>query len=194
MFKLAALYVETNGIYFKDPEIDPWDQIRDARKYAGPYAVIAHPPCNRWCKYARVNQTRYGIPVGADDGCFEGAVNSILKYGGVLEHPAQSIAFDKFNIGKPAKDGWIESPRGGFICQVYQGQYGHKAPKPTWLWVVGITESDLPKINHAKISTGVSCTPLTGVPSLPPKERSATPKQFKELLKTIALKVPKTLA
>lgn len=46
---IAALYVETNGIYFGDPEIDPWDEKRDARRYTGPHAVIAHPPCQRWC-------------------------------------------------------------------------------------------------------------------------------------------------
>ena len=33
---IAALYVETNGSYFNLDGVEPWDQERDARKYAGP--------------------------------------------------------------------------------------------------------------------------------------------------------------
>lgn len=49
--QIAALYVATDGAYFGVPGIDPWDEARDARKYAGPWAVIAHPPCQRWGRY-----------------------------------------------------------------------------------------------------------------------------------------------
>lgn len=45
---IAALYVETDGAYFGLPNIDAWDEPRDARKYAGPYPVVAHPPCQKW--------------------------------------------------------------------------------------------------------------------------------------------------
>ena len=48
---VAALFVETNGIYFGLPNIDPWDKQRDARLYPGPHPVIAHPPCERWGRY-----------------------------------------------------------------------------------------------------------------------------------------------
>ena len=41
---VAALFVETGGAYFGVPGVDPWDVPRDARKYAGPYPVVAHPP------------------------------------------------------------------------------------------------------------------------------------------------------
>ncbi len=48
---IAALYVETGGCYFGVPWlIDPWDEQRDARLYAGPWPVVAHPPCQRWGK------------------------------------------------------------------------------------------------------------------------------------------------
>lgn len=47
---IAALYVETDGAYFGLPGVDPWDEARDARKYAGPHPVVAHPPCQRWGK------------------------------------------------------------------------------------------------------------------------------------------------
>ena len=40
---IAALYVETDGAYFGLPGVDPWDEPRDARKYAGPHPVVAQP-------------------------------------------------------------------------------------------------------------------------------------------------------
>jgi hypothetical protein len=46
---VAALYVEKDGAYFGLPGVDPWDEERDATLYDGPYPVVAHPPCNRWC-------------------------------------------------------------------------------------------------------------------------------------------------
>jgi hypothetical protein len=63
--KVAALYVERSGVYWNLPDVDPWDEDRDARKYAGPYPVVAHPPCERWGRYA-------GEDVGNDGGCFSG--------------------------------------------------------------------------------------------------------------------------
>ena len=44
---IAALYVETGGAYFGLEGVDPWDE---ARRYAGPHPVVAHPPCQRWGK------------------------------------------------------------------------------------------------------------------------------------------------
>jgi hypothetical protein len=48
---IAALYVETGGCYYGLPDVDPWDLARDARTYAGPWPVVAHPPCERWGRY-----------------------------------------------------------------------------------------------------------------------------------------------
>lgn len=48
---IAALYVETDGAYFGLEGVDPWDEARDARKYAGPWPVVAHPPCQRWGRF-----------------------------------------------------------------------------------------------------------------------------------------------
>ncbi len=49
---IAALFVQTGGVYFGLPNVDPWDVKRDARQYAGPWPVVAHPPCSRWCRLA----------------------------------------------------------------------------------------------------------------------------------------------
>lgn len=33
---IAALFVNSGGIYFDVEGVDPWDEARDARTYAGP--------------------------------------------------------------------------------------------------------------------------------------------------------------
>jgi hypothetical protein len=48
---VAALYVATGGCYYGLEGVDPWDAARDARLYAGPWPVVAHPPCERWGRY-----------------------------------------------------------------------------------------------------------------------------------------------
>lgn len=36
MTMVAALYVERGGVYWDQPDVDPWPIDRDARLYAGP--------------------------------------------------------------------------------------------------------------------------------------------------------------
>jgi hypothetical protein len=137
---IAALFVQTNGSYYGLPDVDPWDEKRDARKYAGPWPVVAHPPCERWGRYwgggpsAKVRRK-----LGDDNGCFRSAYESVYEFGGVLEHPEASHAFKRFGLGRPVwRAGWMQSDDGrGQICCVAQGNYGHRARKLTWLYYVG---------------------------------------------------------
>ena len=48
---IAALYVETHGIYRGMQGVSVWDIVRDARRYIGPHPVVAHPPCERWGRF-----------------------------------------------------------------------------------------------------------------------------------------------
>jgi len=48
---LAALFVETDGVYFNCDGIVPYDITNDARWYRGPFKAICHPPCKRWGRY-----------------------------------------------------------------------------------------------------------------------------------------------
>ena len=113
---IAALFVETGGRYFDLDGIDPWDEVRDARKYAGPYPVIAHPPCQRWGKMwmgspSHVAKTGIRKIKGDDGGCFRWALHSVRKYGGVIEHPWQSHAWPHFGLTVPPKKGGVGEGR-----------------------------------------------------------------------------------
>lgn len=148
---IAALYVETDGAYFGLPGIEPWDEARDARLYAGPYPVVAHPPCQRWGKLWAgqplwIKRTGIRKVKGDDGGCFAAALAAVRAFGGILEHPWGSQAWPHFNINVPPRaGGWIAADfHGGWTCCVEQGRYGHYARKPTMLYVVG---ADLPELD-----------------------------------------------
>lgn len=151
---IAALYVQTNGSYFDLPDVDPWDEARDARQYNGPYPVVAHPPCQRWGKMwfgqpLTVKLTGRRKKKGDDEGCFEAALKAVRQYGGILEHPWGSHAWAHFGLNKPSREGgWIAADMlGGWTCCIEQGRYGHYARKPTLLYAFGV---ELPELLWGK--------------------------------------------
>lgn len=186
--EVSALFVATGGVYFGLEGVDPWDEPRDARKYVGPYPVVAHPPCSRWCQLAYVNQKRYGHKVGDDEGCFEFALTSVRRWGGVLEHPAFSYAWPAFGLPRPSRAGWQRTTCGGWVCQVSQGAYGHRARKLTWLYCFGI--HPLPLCWDVPTPTAqVSFCKNHGnsaLPRLSKKEAASTPIAFRDELLSIA--------
>lgn len=188
MPELAALFVERSGHYSTVPGIDLWDEARDARGYTGPHRVVAHPPCSRWCQLAYINQKRYGHKVGDDGGCFASALASVLQWGGVLEHPARSYAWKAFGLAKPSKGGgWLQDS-GGWVCEVAQRAYGHRARKLTWLFYVGPKPPELDWTVPAPTAQVSFCknhgnSPL---PRLSKKEAAATPPAFAQVLMGLA--------
>lgn len=186
---IAALYVQKDGAYYGLEGVDPWDEDRDARRYAGPWPVVAHPPCARWCQLASVNAARYGQKIGEDAGCFEAALSSVRTYGGVLEHPAYTIAWSSFGLPKPVKGGWSKGLFDeGWVAQVSQSAYGHRARKRTWLYYVGDQPPSLdwrdPR-TEAWVSFG-DHDRYPDVPRLSKKEAKATPSAFRDLLIDLA--------
>jgi hypothetical protein len=196
---IAALFVLANGPYAGIPDVDLWDQARDARLYDGPYRVVAHPPCERWGRYwhggpsARIRRVK-----GDDNGCFAAALAAVRKFGGVLEHPAASSAWEAFGLAKPSRaGGWINADfEGGWTCCVDQEHYGHRAQKATWLYACGVSlpilkwgkGSSLIRLDDGfhsaeerrrKIRTGV-CQRLSR------RQRLETPAPFRDLLISIA--------
>lgn len=147
---IAALFVQEGGCYYGLPGVDPWPESRDARSYNGPWKVVAHPPCQRWGRFwfgcpLTVKRTGVRKIKGDDGGCFESALASVRKWGGVLEHPWGSHAWPHFGLNKPnRRGGWVAADLlGGWTCCVEQGRYGHYARKPTMLYAFGIELSEL---------------------------------------------------
>jgi len=101
---------------------------------------VAHPPCQLWGNLASVNYARWGGDHNKpknDGGCFESALYSVNSCGGVLEHPAHSKAFKEYDLPIPKSMGWQAALFGGWVCEVWQSAYGHKANKATWLYYQG---------------------------------------------------------
>lgn len=170
---IAALFVEPNGCYASLDGVDAWDELRDARTYGGPYPVVAHPPCQRWGRFWHGSTRRpHQFKLGWDHGTFAAALNALSSFGGVIEHPADSHAWQFFGMDKPKRfEGWRRTARpwrsrwdeidGNVIlpghlqgdwwtCYVEQGHYGHMSRKPTWLLTQGIPRERLPDLDWSK--------------------------------------------
>lgn len=188
---IAALYVETDGVYFGFDGVEPWDEKRDARQYSGPYPVVAHPPCQLWGALASVNYARWGGEhnrPGNDGGLFAFALEAVRRYGGVLEHPAKSRVWAAHGLIKPSGAGWQMTIDGGWVCEVWQSAYGHRANKATWLYCCG---SPLPaKWERPHGTHQVGFYDQRGKdankPTLSKKEANDTPLEFAEYLVSLA--------
>lgn len=186
---VAALFVDPKGPYFGRADVDPWDEARDARFYHGPHPVVAHPPCSVWSCLGPVNEARYGHKVGEDGGCFAFALDAVRRWGGVLEHPAGSRAWGRFGLHRPSPGAWT---RGlfdqGWVCEVSQAAYGHRARKATWLYYVGQQPFDLDWSWPEPTATVSFLTNHGGgdLPRLSKREAKATPELFVEVLLELA--------
>ena len=198
---IAALYVQRGGSYWDLEGVDPWDEARDARQYAGPWPVVAHPPCQRWGRYwSGGPSAKVRRELGDDGGCFAAALASVRQWGGVLEHPEASHAWRRFGLIAPMRGGgWSVAGDGiGWTCCVEQGAYGHRARKATWLYAV---RCELPRLSarasgdfvrlegfHSPeerkraIKTG-ACQRLSK------HQRAATPHEFRDVLIAMARSV-----
>jgi hypothetical protein len=206
--QVAALFVQTGGSYYGIDGVDPWDEARDARKYAGPWPVVCHSPCQRWGKFWMgqplwVKRTGERKIKGDDDGCFAHGLWAARTFGGVMEHPEGSHAWAHFGLNKPPREGgWVRADFYGWTCCIEQGQYGHYARKPTWLYAV---DTDLPELRWGKTEAvfpqwaldryGLAYCKRAGELAFKGggkdnKHRIGTPPEFRDLLLAMARSVP----
>lgn len=188
---VAALYVATSGVYYNRVDVDPWDVNRDARLYQDSWPVVAHPPCAAWSRMASLREWRYGYPQRQDGGCFYSALRAVLRCGGVLEHPANSMAWSYYNLQKPRFGSW-QHANGYWVTECWQVDYGHRARKRTWLLYCGC----LPPFairwerrRHTAVVSGSknhSTRPTCGGQRVWSREAKATPPQFAETLLALA--------
>jgi hypothetical protein len=138
---VSILFANPFGTYSLMSEVDIWDETRDARLYDGKNPVVAHPPCQRWGRLGYAAWKRWGGDhnrPGNDQGCFAAALAAVRRVGGVLEHPAYSLAFPEFNIKRPQGSDWLQVGINEYVCEILQSQWGHKAQKKTWLFYAGV--------------------------------------------------------
>lgn len=198
---IAAIYVLPDGPYAGREDVDLWPESRDARLYAGPWPVVAHPPCERWGRYwsGGPSPTARRRELGDDGGCFAAALASVRRFGGVLEHPEASKAWRAFGLVQPPRGGgWaVADLYGGWSCCVEQGHYGHAAAKATWLYVAHMRGSSLPELTwgpsgkRVKLDEGSKeerafATKKGILQRLSKRQRTLTPLPFAELLLSIA--------
>lgn len=198
--RVAALFVAKDSIY-KQLGLCCYDEDADARTYSGFLPVIAHPPCQLWGRMAKVNFIRWGGEhnrPGNDGGCFQFALDAVNRCGGVLEHPADSYAWSAHGLIRPAKTtGWTPSGA-GYVCEVWQSAYGHRANKRTWLYYRGNYPPTNPlwerPVGTHQIGRQDQRGKSRNKPTLGRKEANHTPEPFARYLIKLALYSPLVFA
>ena len=188
MTTVAALYVCRTGPYFGLPDVDAWDVDRDARTYAGPWPVVAHPPCAQWGSLRHLARRN-----AAAAACGPRAVEQVRAFGGVLEQPKASKLWAFCGLPRPGElpDAW-----GGFAIEVEQVAWGHPCRKRTWLYVVGgdpatvfaglRTGGEVTHWTSGTYTPGKRGTVPEGVKVIPPRLRHLTPPAFAVWLVEVA--------
>jgi hypothetical protein len=70
---VAVLWVQERSVYHGIEGCDCWPASRDANGYAGPWPIIAHPPCGPWGKYR--------ARCGQDPACGVRAMELVERWG-----------------------------------------------------------------------------------------------------------------
>lgn len=126
---VAVLYCDKRGPYPTMPDVDAWDESRDARNYDNFFPVVAHPPCGPWGRLQHLCRHPEQRALALH------SLSVVRARGGVLEHPAQSHLWREQALPLPGAppDAW-----GGVTIEIAQCEYGHVARKRTWIYCVGI--------------------------------------------------------
>jgi len=190
---VAALYIDpVRGPYRSMLGVDPWGLPRDAREYAGPHPVVAHPPCGHWGRF-RWNCKQ---PESYRE-CGPRAVEQVRAFGGVLEHPSGSLLWRECGLPRPGRfstlNVWepsIEAERvWETTIEVEQVWWGHAARKRTWLYIVGVDPRSVVVPRNDNKPTRVMGVPRSKgrtLLCLPKSQRHLTPPAFAEWLIELA--------
>lgn len=170
MASVSVLFARSDSCYF-DLVSDVWDAQRDARGYTGPGPIICHPPCRAWGRLRH-----WAKPRPDEKALALFAVEQVRRCGGVLEHPWGSTLWPAAQLPRPGeRDAW-----GGWTLLVDQGWWGHAAPKPTYLYIVGCERNALPDMPvQLRRAAGRTL-------ELSPADRERTPPKFAAWLVAVA--------
>jgi len=172
MMRAAVLFARKRSIYKSFPDLDVYDAERDALTFNSDLPVIAHPPCRNW---GRLSQFSKGDSRESDLAIF--AIEKVRANGGVLEHPAYSKLWKYASLPSPGEF----DQSGGTTLLVHQCFWGHKAPKPTFLYVCGVSPGDLPDVvRYGPLPPG-------RIEQMSLAQRESTPLAFANFLLHLAL-------
>lgn len=183
MSAVAALFVRADSVYKSLPGVEAWDMERDARSWPGGTPLVAHPPCRAW---GRLRQ--FAKPRDDEKDLARFAVANIRKWGGVLEHPAESSLWGDQLLPFPGR---APDQYGGWTMALDQFHFGHRAEKSTWLYIVGAHPDDLPPMPQRDGKPTHCVRPTKAYPRLPSitkAEREHTPAALAEWLVAVASK------
>lgn len=133
---VPVLFVRADSVY-KTLSNDCYDIYRNAYNYTGTAAGIYHPPCRGWGKLKALSKH---TPEELQTAIW--SVQQIRKFGGVLEHPRHSSLFKLLEL-EFAPFGQLDK-FGGFLLNIDQKWFGHKAVKNTTLYIKGILPVEIP--------------------------------------------------
>ncbi len=169
---VSVLFARADSCYF-DLVDDVWDAERDARNYCGNNPVVCHPPCRGWGRLRH-----WAKPRPDEKALALFAIDQVRRCGGVLEHPWGSTLWHAAELPHPGKvDAW-----GGWTLLIDQGWWGHPAPKPTYLYIVGITREQIGELPvQLRRAAGRTL-------DLSPADRERTPPAFAAFLVELAAK------
>lgn len=135
MTDVAVLFARSDSVYKTLPGCDVYDIERDARTWPGGAPIVAHPPCRAWG-----GLRHFAKPRPDEKDLARWAVQQIIRWGGVLEHPAGSTLWQDMALPPPGqRRDYI-----GWTLPIDQNWWGHRARKRTWLYIVGCEPRDVP--------------------------------------------------
>jgi hypothetical protein len=170
--RAAILFAKRRSIYKKLPDLDVYDEIRNALTFNDGLPVVAHPPCRNW---GRLHTFSKGDSLESELAVW--AVHKVRLNGGVLEHPAHSKLWSYCKLPAPG----AFDIYGGTTLRLYQSYWGHPAPKDTFLYVCGVAPGALPDVNR------VGCLPSGRIENYSKYKREATPEFFANFLVDLAV-------
>ena len=184
--KIAALFCHSDSPYKSLPDVNAWDESRDCINWdAQADAVITHPPCRDWSRLVRTGTFE---PDGSSIHALW-AVQQVRDSSGVLEHPAYSYLWWYLGLPRPGEGC---DRFGGWTLAIEQYHWGHRAAKPTWLYIVGCPFEELPPMPRkvGRPSHVVNSSIRKGRPGrrpiIPQREALLTPPAFAQWLVELA--------
>lgn len=163
---IAALFTRKNSPYLA-LGCDCYDYERNALTWQGGAPAVFHPPCRSWGQLAHMAKPRPG-----ERELALWAMQKVRQFGGVLEHPINSRLWSVSGCL-----GWgVRDEFGGVLVPLYQSSFGHRAPKATCLYMVGIQVPEIPQPRPTETTVERMCR----------AEREATPFELAQWLVDLA--------